>query len=136
MPQQAAVNGPKRMVWMVMLVVTLQAIALIINAVLTLTDSESQELSGPAMYFLVFLFLLGALWLLNSVRGIYQGKAWPRGSLVVAQILAVIVSFTYFQIGDTLVGLGLLLSGGFVLIGLFTPALNEQLVQRRSVKED
>lgn len=123
---------PSRVVLFVVAVVVGQAIALIVNAILTIVDPASQELPPSAMIFLIFLFGLGAVWLLAAARGVYQGRAWPRGALVVAEVLAVIVSFTYFQIGDVLAALALLISGGAVLVTLFTPALNTHLVQRRS----
>lgn len=123
---------PSRVVLFVVAVVVGQAIALIVNAILTIVDPASQELPPSAMIFLIFLFVLGAVWLLAAARGVYQGRAWPRGALVVAEVLAVIVSFTYFQIGDLLAALALLISGGAVLVTLFTPALNTHLVQRRS----
>ena len=123
---------PSPAVWLVVLVVIGQAIALLINAALTITDPDSQHLPGTAKFFLVFLYAVGAVWLASAARGVYRGKAWPRGALVVAEILAVIVSFTYLQIGDIMVGIALLVSGGLILVSLFTPALNKHLVQRRS----
>lgn len=119
-------------VLLVIVVAAGQAVALVINAVLTVLDQESDALPGSAMFFLVFLYLLGAVWLFAAARGVYRGKAWPRGALVVAEALAVIVSFTYFQLGDLVVAGALLASGAAVLIALFTPALNRHLVQRRS----
>lgn len=116
----------------VALVVLGQGVALIFNAVFIAIDPESDDLPGAAKFFLVFLFILAAVWLIAAARGVFQGKAWPRGALIVAQILAVIVSFTYFQLGDLVLALTLAGSGGFVLIGLFTPALNDHLVERRS----
>lgn len=136
MPQTSQSARPSSVVLIVAAVVVGQAIALIVNAVLTLIDPNSQELPGAAIVFLAFLYVLGAIWLLAAARGIYQGKAWPRGALVVAEVLAVIVSFTYFQLGDVLLGASLLISGGVVLIGLFTPALSTHLVQRRSRERD
>lgn len=127
-PQSAR---PSSVVLLVVAVAVGQAIALIVNAILTLVDPGSEELPPSAMIFLTFLFVLGAIWLLAAARGVYQGKAWPRGALVVAEVLAVIVSFTYLQLGDMLVGLALMISGGVVLVTLFTPALNSHLVQRR-----
>lgn len=132
MHQTSQGTRPSSGVLLVAIVVVGQAIALIINAVLTIVDPASKELPGTAMFFLVFLFILGAIWLLAAARGVYSGKAWPRGALVVAEVLAVIVSFTYFQLGDVLLGVALLVSGSFVLVGMFTPALNNHLVQRRS----
>jgi len=120
----------------VVILVLAQALALLVNAILTVLDPESQNLPGPAMFFLAFLFVLGAVWLIAAARGVYQGKAWPRGALVVAEVLAVIVSFTYFQLGDIGIGVALVASGGLILIGLFTPALNKHLVKRRSQMED
>lgn len=127
---------PSPMVLLVVFVVLGQAVALLINAVLTIVDPDSQHLPGTAMFFLLFLYLIGAVWLAATARGVYQGKAWPRGALVVAEILAVIVSFTYFQLGDIMLGVALLVSGGLVLVVLFTPALNSHLVQRRSRMQD
>lgn len=123
---------PGPTILLVVAVLVGQAIALLVNAILTIGDPESGQLPVTAMVFLVFLFGLGAIWLLAAAVGVYRGRAWPRGALVVAEVLAVILSFTYFQLGDALVGIGLLLSGGVVLILLFTPALNNHLVQRRN----
>lgn len=123
---------PSSAVWIIALIVVGQAVALLINAVLTITDPESRELPGTAIFFLVFLYLLGAAWLLAAANGVIKGKAWPRGSLIVVEVLAVILSFTYFQLGETVLGLALLISGAVVLIGLFTPALSTYMVQRRS----
>ena len=117
---------------LVILVVLGQAVALLVNAVLTIIGSGARQLPVSAIIFLVFLYLLGTLWLVAAAIGVNKGKAWPRGALIVAEVLAVIVSFTYFQLGEILLGSALLLSGGIVLILLFTPALNNHLVQRRS----
>lgn len=136
MPQTSHSARPSPVVFLVAAVVAGQAIALIVNAILTLIDPNSQELPGVAIFFLGFLYVLGAIWLFAAARGVYQGKAWPRGALVVAEVLAVIVSFTFFQLGDVVLGASLLISGGIVLIGLFTPALNGHLVQRRSREQD
>lgn len=136
MPQTSQSARPSPVVFLVAAVVAGQAIALIVNAILTLIDPNSQELPGVAIFFLGFLYVLGAIWLFAAARGVYQGKAWPRGALVVAEVLAVIVSFTFFQLGDVVLGASLLISGGIVLIGLFTPALNGHLVQRRSREQD
>ena len=135
MSQPSQVTRPAPFVWFVALVVFGQAIAMALNAVFTIFDTESGLLSGPAKVFLVFLFALGAVWLTATAIGVLQGKAWPRGALVVAEVLAVIVSFTYFQLGDMLLGSALLISGGIVLIGLFTPALTSHLVQRRGQQD-
>ncbi|GAA4112556.1 hypothetical protein [Enteractinococcus coprophilus] len=116
----------------VVLVVLGQAVALLVNAVLTIVGSGSGQLPVSAIIFLVFLYLLGMVWLIAAAVGVYKGKAWPRGALIVAEVLAVILSFTYFQLGDILLGSALIFSGGVVLILLFTPALNNHLVQRRS----
>ena len=132
MQQAPQSTRPSPVVMLVVAVVVGQAIALIVNAILTIMDPDSQELPPSAMIFLTFLFVLGAIWLLAAARGVYRGTAWPRGALVVAEVLAVIVSFTYLQMGDILVGVALLLSGGVVLVTLFTPALNSHLVQRRN----
>ncbi|GAA2030617.1 hypothetical protein GCM10009720_08570 [Yaniella flava] len=136
MPQTSQSARPSPVVFLVAAVVAGQAIALIVNAILTFIDPNSQELPGVAIFFLGFLYVLGAIWLFAAARGVYQGKAWPRGALVVAEVLAVIVSFTFFQLGDVVLGASLLISGGIVLIGLFTPALNGHLVQRRSREQD
>lgn len=135
MPQTSHSPRLSPAVLLVIIVAIGQAVALVINAVLTVLDPDSQELPGSAMLFLVFLYALGAVWLLAAARGVYQGKAWPRGALVVAEALAVIVSFTYFQLGDVAVGTAMLASGAIILITLFTPALNRHLVQRQS-RED
>ena len=132
MHQAPQSTRPSPVVMLVVAVVVGQAIALIVNAILTIMDPDSQELPPSAMIFLTFLFVLGAIWLLAAARGVYRGRTWPRGALVVAEVLAVIVSFTYLQMGDILVGVALLLSGGVVLVTLFTPALNSHLVQRRN----
>src|SRR5690625_5567365 len=87
-------------------------------------------LCRSSKYFLVFLFILGAVWLFTAAFGVYRGKAWPRGALVVAELLAVIVSFTYMD--NALAGVSTLISGAVVLVCLFTPALNEHMAQRRS----
>ncbi len=136
MSQSSQSSRTSPMVGLVALVVLSQAGALLVNAVLTLIDPESRQLPGSAMIFLIFLYILGAVWLSAAAMGVYKGKAWPRGALVVAEILAVILSFTYFQLGNLLLGGALLASGGFVLIALFTPALSHHLVQRRSEMED
>ena len=127
-PQSAQMSLPIRVV---VLVVLGQALALLVNAILTIMDSGDGPLPVSAIIFLVFLYLLGAVWLTAAAVGVYKGKAWPRGALIVAEVLAVIVSFTYFQLGDLLLGSTLLVSGGIVLILLFTPTLNNHLVQRR-----
>ncbi|HJF14440.1 MAG TPA: hypothetical protein K8V32_06480 [Enteractinococcus helveticum] len=116
----------------VVLVVLGQAVALLVSAVLTIMGSGTGQLPVSAIIFLVFLYLLGTVWLIAAAVGVNKGKAWPRGALIVAELLAVIVSFTYFQLGDILLGGALIISGGVVLILLFTPALNNHLVQRRS----
>lgn len=131
MHQTPQSTRPSPVVLLVVAVVAGQAIALIVNAILTIVDPASQELPPSAMIFLTFLFVLGAIWLLAAASGVYRGRVWPRGALVVAEVLAVIVSFTYLQLGDILAGVALLISGGVVLVTLFTPALNSHLVQRR-----
>lgn len=136
MSQSLPSPRPAPVVWFIAVVVLGQAVALVINAILTILDSKSSELPGSAMVFLVFLFFLGAVWLTAAAVGVLRGKAWPRGALVVAEVLAVIVSFTYFQLSEVLLGTALLISGGIVLIGLFTPALSTHMVQRRSRADD
>jgi len=135
MPKSIQLNNLPAMVWLVVAVVAAQALALVVNAVLTLTDTESQQLPATALFFLIFLYLLGAVWLLAAAVGVLRGRAWPRGALIVIEVLAVIVSISYFQLGEPMLGAILALSGAVVLIGLFTPALNKHLVQRRSTTE-
>ena len=132
MSQSSPSTRPSPLVSVVVLVVLAQAVALLFNAVLVLTEIGSQQLPVSAIIFLIFLFILGAVWLAAAARGVYQGKAWPRGALIVAEVLAVIVSFTYFQFGDIVLGVALLVSGGVILLLLFTPALSGHLIQRRS----
>ncbi|GAA4474239.1 hypothetical protein GCM10023190_07830 [Enteractinococcus fodinae] len=132
MSQSSQSNNLSPSVWIVAIVVFAQALALVVNAVLTIADPGSQQLPGTAIFFLVFLYLLGAVWLTGAGLGVIRGKAWPRGALIVIEVLAVIVSISYFQLGEPVLGIALALSGAVVLIGLFTPALNEHLVQRRS----
>ena len=124
--------SPTPVVWFVAIVVFGQALALVINAVLIIADPDSEQLPGAAVFFLVFLYLLGGVWLTSAAIGVLRGKAWPRGALIVIEILAVIVAISYFQLGQVLVAVLLALSGAVVLVGLFTPTLNEHLVQRRS----
>jgi signal transduction histidine kinase len=123
------------MVTLIAVVVFSQALALLINAGLTLFDTDSQQLPTTALFFLVFLYLLGAVWLIGAAVGVIRGKAWPRGALIVIEVLAVIVSISYFQLGQPVLGSALALSGAVVLIGLFTPALNEHLVKRRNAPD-
>lgn len=130
MPQTSPSARLSPVVLLVALIVAGQAVALLISAILIILDPASHQLPGTAKYFLVFLFILGTVWLLAAARGVYQGKAWPRGALVVAELLAVIVSFTY--IDSALAGSSLLVSGALVLVCLFTPALNRHMVQRRT----
>lgn len=125
-------NNPSPLVWVVAMVVFAQALALVLNAVLTIADPASGQLPGTAIFFLVFLYLLGAVWLTGAGFGVIRGKAWPRGALIVIEVLAVIVSISDFQLGEPVLRIALALSGAIVLIGLFTPALNEHMVQRRS----
>lgn len=132
MSKPVQLNNLPALVWVVTIVVSAQALGLVVNAVLTLTDSESHQLPATALFFLIFLYLLGAVWLFAAARGVLRGRAWPRGALIVIEILAVIVSISYFQLGQVLVAVLLALSGAVVLVGLFTPTLNEHLVQRRS----
>ncbi|HEY4536286.1 MAG TPA: hypothetical protein VIG71_10035 [Enteractinococcus sp.] len=131
MSQSSQSARPSPMVGVVVFVVLAQAVALFANAVLILTEIGSNQLPAAAVVFLVFLFILAGIWLAAAARGVYQGKAWPRGALIVAEVLAVIVSFTYFQLGDILLGAALVISGGVVLLLLFTPALSHHLTQRR-----
>ncbi|MDN6499435.1 MAG: hypothetical protein L0K44_06775, partial [Yaniella sp.] len=60
-PQSAR---PSPVVMLVVAVVAGQAIALIVNAILTIMDPDSQELPPSAIIFLTFFFVLGAIWLL------------------------------------------------------------------------
>src|SRR5690625_2358853 len=112
MSQSSQSARPSPMVGVVVFVVLAQAVALFANAVLILTEIGSNQLPAAAVVFLVFLFILAGIWLAAAARGVYQGKAWPRGALIVAEVLAVIVSFTYFQLGDILLGAALVISGG------------------------
>jgi|SRR5690625_84567 len=120
---------------LIAVVVFAQALGLLINAGLTLFDTNSQQLPTTALFFLVFLYLLGAVWLIGAAVGVIRGKAWPRGALIVIEVLAVIVSISYFQLGQPVLGSALALSGAVVLIGLFTPTLNEHLVKRRNAPD-
>lgn len=131
MSQPSQPSRPAPAVLLIALVVVAQALALLLNAILTVFDADSGQLPGTALFFLVFLYLLGATWLIGAAIGVIKGKAWPRGTLIVAELLAVIVSFTYFQMGEIVLALALVLSGAVVLIGLFTPALTQHMVQRR-----
>src|SRR5699024_10571852 len=117
-------------VLLVTLIVAAKAVALLFCSILIILDPASNQFTGTAIYFLVFLFILGAVLLFAAAFGVYRGKAWPRGALVVAELLAVIVSFTYMD--NALAGVSTLISGAVVLVCLFTPALNEHMAQRRS----
>lgn len=132
MSKSSQSSSPTPLVWFVAIVVFGQALALVINAVLIIADPDSEQLPGAAVFFLVFLYLLGGVWLTSAAIGVLRGKAWPRGALIVIEILAVIVAISYFQLGEPLLGAILAISGAVVFIGLFTPALNHHLVQRRS----
>lgn len=130
MPQTPPSARLLPVVLLVTLIVAAQAVALLVSSILIILDPASHQLPGTAKYFLVFLFILGAVWLFAAAFGVYRGKAWPRGALVVAELLAVIVSFTYMD--NALAGVSTLISGAVVLVCLFTPALNEHMTQRRS----
>ncbi|SRR5690625_4110818 len=130
MPQTPPSARLSPVVLLVALIVAAQAVTLLVSAIFIILDPASHQLPGTAKYFLVFLFILGAVWLFAAALGVYRGKAWPRGALIVAELLAVIVSFTYMD--NALAGVSLLMSGAVVLVCLFTPALNKHMVQRRS----
>src|SRR5699024_12750521 len=63
---------------LVTLIVAAQAVALLVSSILIILDTASHQLPGTAKYFLVFLFILGAVWLFAVAFGVYRRKAWPR----------------------------------------------------------
>src|SRR5699024_12288013 len=84
MKQTPQSTYPSLAVLFIVAVVVGQAIALIVNAILTIVDPDSQELPPSATIFLMFLFVLWAVWLLSGARGGLLGRAWARGWVVVA----------------------------------------------------
>src|SRR5699024_1650022 len=130
MPQTPPSARLLPVVLLVTLIVAAQAVALLVSSILIILDPASHQLPGTAKYCLVFLLILGAVWLVAAAVGVYRGKAWPRGAVVVAEVLVVGVSFTC--VGAALAGVSTFASGAVVLVGFVTPALNQHVAQRRS----
>src|SRR5699024_1193833 len=116
-------------VLLVTLIVAAQAVALLVSSILIILDPASHQLPGTAKNFLVILFILGAERHFAAAFGVYRGKAWLRGALVVVVVLEASVSFSSMY--NALAGVSILTSGAVVLVCLCTPALNEHMAQRR-----
>lgn len=116
--------------WGIAAIVGLQAAGLVVAAILVLTMLGEGALGLPAQLFLVFLILLGAVWLGAAAWGVKVGKTWPRAAVMVIELFAVILSIGSFSAGDLRGGLLLLLPAAVVLLLLFTPSVNTHLGQR------
>ncbi|MGO1791415.1 MAG: hypothetical protein ACTHZ5_14440 [Micrococcaceae bacterium] len=112
------------------MIVGLQAIGLVISAIMVLSLLGEGALGLPAQLFLVFLILLGAVWLGAAAWGVKAGKTWTRAAVIVIELFAVILSIGSFSAGDIRGGLVLLLPAAAVLLLLFTPSVNTHLGQR------
>lgn len=116
--------------WTVAAIVGLQAAALVVSAIMVLAVLGDGALGVPAQLFLVFLILLGAVWLGAAAWGVKAGKTWTRAAVIVIQLFAVILSIGSLSAGDIRGGLLLLVPAAVVLLLLFTPSVNTHLGQR------
>ena len=119
-----------RAAWTVAAIVGLQAAALVLSAIMVLAVLGDGALGVPAQLFLVFLILLGAVWLGAAAWGVKAGKTWTRAAVIVIQLFAVILSIGSLSAGDIRGGLLLLVPAAVVLLLLFTPSVNTHLGQR------
>src|SRR5699024_3229091 len=69
-------------VLLVTLIVAAQAVALLVSSILIILDPAYHQLQGTAKYFLVFLFILGSVWIFVASFSVYRGHSWPCRALV------------------------------------------------------
>lgn len=116
--------------WGIAVIVGLQAAALVVSAMMVIVMLGDGALGVPAQLFLVFLMLLGAVWLGATAWGVKAGKTWTRAAVIVVQLFAAILSMGSLSAGDIRGGLLLLVPAAVVLLLLFTPSVNTHLGQR------
>lgn len=116
--------------WAIAALVGLQAAGLIVSAIMVIALLGEGALGLPAQLFLVFLILLGAVWLGAAAWGVKAGKTWTRAAVIVIELFAVILSIGSLSAGDIRGGVLLLVPAAVVLLLLFTPSVNEHLGQR------
>lgn len=90
----------------------------------------NSALGIPAQLFLIFLVLLGAVWLGAASWGVKVGKTWPRAAVIVIELFSVILAIGSFSAGDAFGGTALLVPAAAALVLLFMPSVNEHLGQR------
>lgn len=101
-------------------VVGLEALALVALAVLELTSLDSRRLALGVSTALFFLLLAAGLGL--CARGLAVVSSWARGPAVAAQLIVLLLSFSFWGGETRWVSLVLLAAAAVGLVGLLHPA--------------
>jgi len=110
-----------RGVLLIAAVLVLEAIALVaLAAGFIVTVFGADPLSVGGSVFMAVLLLLVAVGLITMARRLAAGFRWPRSPSLVVQLFLVILAFPYFDSGDPLIGLALMVPAAVVIVTLFS----------------
>jgi hypothetical protein len=107
--------------------VLLQALAVLVAAVLSGLEIGSGVLNLGAQIFLVVLMAAAGLWIGTVGVGLWAGRPWSRAATVVIELFAVILSISFFTAGNLPMGAAFLVPAAIVLVLMFTRPVAEHL---------
>lgn len=84
--------------------VLLEALALAAAAVVGVVSLGAGGDVGPVL-FLVLLALGAAVLLVGAVRGLWNGRRWPRGPVLTVQLFVVVAATTWWRAGGGVLAL-------------------------------
>lgn len=107
----------------VVVAVGLEALALVFAAGAGLVSAVRGAQDVGATWGLVVLAALAALLLAQAARGLWQGRRWGRGPVLTAQILLVVVAWTWWGVGGSVPALLVAALGVLVGVGVLLPSV-------------
>lgn len=106
-------------VWALFLILFVQGLAVAFNAIASAVASPPQVLDAAGQIALVVLYVLFGLVLVLLGFRIFLGAQGARTPAMVLQLLIVVLSFSFFSGGISLIGLAFLLPAALALVLLF-----------------
>jgi hypothetical protein len=105
----------------------LQALAVLVAALLLGLEIGTGVLNLGGQIFLVVLVALAGLWIGTVGLGLWAGRPWSRAGTVVIELFAVILSISFFSAANLPLGAAFLVPAGVVLVLLFSRQVAEHL---------
>ncbi|MFD6092481.1 hypothetical protein ACFWGN_10210 [Oerskovia sp. NPDC060338] len=113
-------GGPRPpALWVVIAGIGLEAVALVVGALLVLVELVSGRSSAAGVSIFLVVFALGVAAVLGaSARGLLRGQRWSRSPVATWQLLQVVVAFSWLQVEVTAPGIAVLALAVVVLVCL------------------